>query len=215
MVPSFKYLAVLALEAMAERHKQFAPTVPGADYRGVEVPEVRAARAALRQVPTYRDLGLVELLTAFQCDVLDKFEGVLAGDLLDERRYADDQAMQVLLKPAGLEVLVLESNDVLGGEAAARSKVFPSWERCGPRVRERLEAGRLDMVFVRYELGAFQHYASVAFTDGAPWHVAESKRRAVETSYAASGVCTAVRQSDDDVARLLMLMKLGVAPALL
>ena len=92
-------------------------------------------------MPAYRALGVVELLTAFECDVLDKFEGVLAGDLLDERRYADDQAMQVLLAPAGLEVLVLESNDVLGGEATARSKVFPSWERCGPAVRERLFSG--------------------------------------------------------------------------
>ena len=71
------------------------------------------------------------------------------------------------------------------------------------------------MVFVRYELGAFQHYTSVAFTDGAPWRVAESKRQLVEASYAASGVCTAVRHSDYDVARLLMLTKLrGGAGAL-
>ena len=64
------------------------------------------------------------------------------------------------------------------------------------------------MVFVRYGLGAFQHYTSVAFTNGAPWRVADAKRELVEASYAASDVCTAVRLLDHDVARLLMLTKL-------
>ena len=122
----------------------------------------------------------MELLTPYRCLVLGKFEGVLAGDLLDSRRYADDNDMQVLLRPAGLEVLVLESNDVLAGSAAARSRVYPSWERLGSRVHARLQAGELDMVFVRYELGAYMHCTSVAFEDGRPWQVSAAKRRLLE-----------------------------------
>ena len=195
-VPSSVYLAVLALEAMADRHHEFAPGVVGVDFEGVEVPVVRAARAALWQVPAYRALGVVELLTPFECSVLDKFEGVLAGDLLDERRYADDSEMLVLLEPAGLEVLVLESNDVICRGDAARSRVHPSRERCGEHVFDRLCRGMLDMVFVRYELGSYTHYVSVAFGDGQPWNVSAAKRGVMESLFVASALCTAVRRSD-------------------
>ena len=213
-VPTFRYLAVLALVAMADRGREFGGAVRGVDFLGAEVREVREARAALRDVPVYRDLGVVELLTPYQCLVLDKFEGVLAGDLLDSRRYADDNDMQVLLRPAGLEVLVLESNDVLAGSAAARSRVYPSWERLGSRVHARLQAGELDMVFVRYELGAYMHYTSVAFEDGRPWQVSAAKRRLLEGLYRDCDVCKAVREDDDDLARTLMLTKLRGGSAL-
>ena len=213
-VPTFRYLAVLALVAMADRGREFEGAVRGVDFLGAEVREVREARAALRDVPVYRDLGVVELLTPYQCLVLDKFEGVLAGDLLDSRRYADDNDMQVLLRPAGLEVLVLESNDVLAGSAAARSRVYPSWERLGSRVHARLQAGELDMVFVRYELGAYMHYTSVAFEDGRPWQVSAAKRRLLEGLYRDCDVCKAVREDDDDLARTLMLTKLRGGSAL-
>ena len=215
VIPGSEYLAVLALEAMADRHEDFAASVVGVDFLGVELPEVSAARAALWQVPAYCALGVVELLTPFECSVLDKFEGVLAGDLLDERRYADDSDMHVLLAPADLEVLVLESNDVLGSDAAARSRVYPRGERCGQQVRSRLERGLLDMVFVRYELGSYQHYVSVSFVEGQPWHVSVAKRQAMEVAYAASGVCTAVYRSDYDLARLLLLTKLRGADGVL
>ena len=208
MVPSSTYLAVLALEAIAERHEEFAAATVGVDFTGVELPEIAAARAALRQVPAYRALGVVELLTPFECSVLDKFEGVLVGDLLDERRYADGSDMHVLLAPADLLVLVLESNDVLSGAVAGRSRVYPSGEPCGRQVQDGLEGGLLDMVYVRYELGSFQHYVSVEFTDGQPWHLSAAKRKAVEDAYAASAVCAAVRSSDHDVARMLLLTKL-------
>ena len=36
VVPGFKYLVVLALEALAERHEEFALSVPGLDWDGVE-----------------------------------------------------------------------------------------------------------------------------------------------------------------------------------
>ena len=208
VIPASKYLAVLAVEAKAVRHEDFAATVVGVDFLGVESPEICAARDALWRVPAYRDLGVVELLTPFECSVLDKFEGVLAGDLLDERRYADDSDMAVLMDSAGFEVLVLESNDVLGSDAAARSRLYPGGERCGQAVLSRLEHGKLDVVLVRYELGSYQHYVSVSFVDGQPWHVSAAKRQSLELAYAASDLCTAVYRSDDDLARLLLLTKL-------
>ena len=207
-IPSSMYLAVMALEAMAGRRDDFAAGVVGVDFAGLELPVVRAARSALWQVPAYRALGVVELLTPFECSVLDKFEGVLAGDLLDERRYADDADMLVLLEPVGLEVLVLESNDVISSGAAARSRVRPTRGSCGDRVLSRLGRGMLDMVFVRYELGSYTHYVSVAFSHGQPWHVNVVKRDAMEAIYAASALCTAVRRVDYDLARLLLLSKL-------
>ena len=60
-------MAVLALEAMADRQAEFAPFVQGVagcDDEGAF--EVREARAALREVPVFRDLGVVEELTPFQ-----------------------------------------------------------------------------------------------------------------------------------------------------
>jgi len=214
-VPGFRALAVLALEAMADRQAEFSSSVQGVDFDGREVPEVRAARAALRDVSVCRALGVVELLTPFQCAVLDKFEGVLEGDLLESRRYADDCDMQVLLRPVGLEVLVLESNDVLGSDATARSRLYPSLERASTsRARSKLETGEVDMVFVRYELGSYLHYTSVVFDSGAPWRVGAAKRSAVEALYAASAVCRAVRVEDLDLARAMMLSRLLEAGAL-
>ena len=212
-VPSFHYVAVLALAALADRQEEFAATVQGVDFLGDEVPEIRAARAALRGVPAYRALGVVELLTPFQCVVLDKFEGVLADDLLDSRRYADYREIQVLLQLFGLQVLVVESNDALLSEEAARSCVYPTLERAGSSVRARLEGGELDMVFVRYEQLQYQHFTSVAFDGERPWHVNAEKRRLVEVRFAECAVCRAVRAGDDDLARTLLLSKLGCGSA--
>ena len=64
------------------------------------------------------------------------------------------------------------------------------------------------MVLVRYELGAYLHYAFVGFQDGAPWHVDSAKRAALEARYLASGVCKAVRAGNADVARMLVLSAL-------
>ena len=68
------FLAVLALEAMADRQAESAPFV-------AESEEVSEARAALGEVPAYHDLGVVDRLTSFQCVVLGKLEGVITGDL--------------------------------------------------------------------------------------------------------------------------------------
>ena len=133
---------------------------------------MREARAALADVPVFRDLGVVERLTPFQCVVLDKFEGVVTGDLYDSRRYADDNDMQALFGPSGLEALVLESSDVTSSGVACRSQLHPSHELASVgRAADLLEAGALDMVLVRYELGAYLHYASVEFESGSPWRV--------------------------------------------
>ena len=202
VIPGPTFLAVLALEAMADRQAEFAPFVPDGE-------EVSEARAALREVPAFHDLDVVEGLTPFQCVVLDKFEGVITGDLYESRRYADDNDIQVLLEPSGLEVLVLESNDVLASGVEHRSRLYPSHERADAgRAAELLEAGVLDMVFVRYELGAYWHYASVEFDGGSPWHLDGVKRAALEERYLASGVCEAVRAGNADVARMLVLSAL-------
>ena len=70
------------------------------------------------------------------------------------------------------------------------------------------------MVFVRYELGAYMHYTSVAFEDGRPWQVSAAKRRLLEGVYRDCDVCKAVREDDDDLARTLMLTKLRGGSAL-
>ena len=203
---------MLALDAMAGRQAEFAPFVQGVDDSGpepCEAREVREARAALRDVAVFRDLGVVERLTPFQCVVLDKFEGVVTGDLYESRRYAGDNDIQVLCGPSGLEVLVLESNDVVATGVAPRSRLYPSHERADAgRAAELLEACVLDMVFVRYELGAYWHYASVEFEGGSPWHIDGAKRTALEARYLASDVCKAVRAGNADVARMLVLSAL-------
>ena len=214
VIPDCRFLAVLAVVAMADRRVDFEHSVPGADYLGDELPEVRQARDALRDVGMYQRLGVVELLTPFQCSVLDKLEGILRRDLLDVRRYPDDNEIQVLLQPFGLEALVLESNDVSVDGAAARSRVYPSWEPVGPKVSAKLAAGELDMVVVRYELGSYQHYESVAFEDGRPWRVSAAKRELLEHRFRACEVCKAVAADDADIARALVLSMLGVGASL-
>ena len=169
-MPSPKYLAVLALSTVPAAPEEFESSVPGSDYFGDEEREVREAREALGAVAAYCELGVVQLLTPFECVALDKFEGVLTGDLLGSRRYADDADMQALLRPVGLEVLVLESNDALAG-TPARSRLYPSWKRLGDGVRQRLGAADVGMIFVRYELGSYLHYESVAFVDLSLIHI--------------------------------------------
>ena len=213
LIPGPAFLAVLALDAIADRQAEFAAFVHGVDDSGpvpCEAREVRDARAALQDVPAFRDLGVLGRLTPFQCVVLDKLEGVVAGDLYESRRYADDNDMQVLFGPSGLEVLVLEGSDVVStGDGSCRSRLYPSHELASAgRAAALLEAGALDMVLVRYELGAYLHYASVEFDGGAPWHVDSAKRAALEARYLASGVCKALLDGNDDVARLLVLSAL-------
>ena len=65
------------------------------------------------------------------------------------------------------------------------------------------------MVLVRYELGSYRHYASVEFDNGSCWRVAPSKREALDRKYLACDVCRAVREGDDDLARLLMYTRLS------
>ena len=167
------------------------------------------ARAALRDVPVFCDLRVVDELTPFQCVVLDKFEGVITGDLYESRRHADDHDLQALFGLASVEALVLESRDVLESEAGSRSRLYPSLEPgSGGRAQSLLEAGALDMVFVRYELGAYLHYTSVQLEGGAPWRLDSDKRFALEQRYLASGICQAILRADDDLARMLLLSKL-------
>ena len=79
----------------------------------------------------------------------------------------------------------------------------------------RLAAGQLDLVVVRYELGSYQHYDSVAFEDGRPWRVAAAKRELLERRFLACEVCQAVASNEPDVARAPVLSKLdGVGTSL-
>ena len=98
----------------------------------------------------------------------------------------------MLLQPCGLDALVLESNDAAVDAAAARSRVYPNWDRVGPGVVAKLAAGELDLVVVRSELGSYQHYESVAFEDGRPLRVAAAKRGLLERRFLACEVCQAV-----------------------
>ena len=204
-IPNAKYLAVLALAAMAERHVDFAPSVQGVGWDLCEAPEIRDARAALACVGPYR--GMANVLTPFECVVLDKFEGVLSGDLLESRRYADAHEMHVLLQPCGLKLLVLEGREEAGEQL---SRVYPGAERLDD---EDLRAGALDMVFVRYQSGAFEHYESVCFADGGPWRVRGEVRERVEAWHAACAVSQALRRGEVDVARASMLSLLQTSGA--
>ena len=73
----------------------------------------------------------------------------------------------------------------------------------------RIRAGELDIVLVRYELGSYLHYASVDFVDGRDWCVARSKCSCLGEKYLACNVCLAVRDGDDDLARMLMYTRLS------
>ena len=66
------------------------------------------------------------------------------------------------------------------------------------------------MVVVRYELGSYQHYESVAFEDGRPWRVSAATRELLEHRFRACEVCKAVAADDADIARALVLSMLGV-----
>ena len=211
-VPSFEYLAVLTLADMASRSAEFAPFLCCQDALGQEAPEVREARAFLSSVPAYSEF--VGGFSPFECLVLDKFEGVLRGDLLDLRRYPDDNDIQVLLQLSSCDVLVMESNDVHRDGCLARSCVYPGRQLAGPGLLGRFRAGGVDMVLVRYELGSYLHYASVDFESGCSWRVAPSKRERLDRTYLTCEVCRAVRDGDDDVARMLMYTRLSGNTAL-
>ena len=148
------------------------------------------------------------MLTPFECVVLDKFEGVLSGDLLESRRYADAHEMHVLLQPCGLRLLVLEGREEAGEQL---SRVYPGADRLDD---EDLRAGALDMVFVRYQSGAFQHYESVCFAGGEPWRVGGEVRERVEACHAACAVSQSLRRGEVDVARASMLSLLQTSGAL-
>ena len=64
------------------------------------------------------------------------------------------------------------------------------------------------MVVVRYERPGYEHYKSVAFEDGRAWCVAAAKRAVLEERFFACDVCRAVRERDDDLARMLMYTRL-------
>lgn len=209
VLPDPMFLAVLLLERMACRHSDFAHFVQGVDSEGVELREVREARVALGHVPVFHDLDVVRGLTLFECVILDKFEGVISGDLYEPRRYADDNDVQVLLEIPRLELFTLERNDLSWTEVGSCPRLYPRHElACNGRAQELFQAGGLDMVIVRYELGSYLRCASVEFDDGAPWCLGASQRLALEQCYRDSGICKAVLAGEQDLARLLLLSPL-------
>ncbi len=196
------YLAVLALVEVARRRADFAHTVPGSLFQLAEPPEVRAARRDLaRSHRCYA--GVVDTLPPFDVMLLDKFEGVLSGDLHAERRYAEMYEVLALVQSCGLELLIVEGADAPGARTM-RTRVYPSEETLDAAV-PKLRGGVLDMVFVRYEAGAWQHCRSVRFADGGLWRVGSEARSRVERRVADCSVCRALARGQVGAARALML----------
>ena len=211
VVRGFRVLAAFALAETAKRRLDFAHSVAGSLYELAEPLEVQDGRRALKRA--WRGYaGVADALGPFEVGVLDKFEGVIAGDLSDERRYADMHEMLALVQACDMQLLLVEGADVPG--AALRTKVYPSdanLDAAAPMLR----SGGLDMVFVRYEATAWMHYRSVSFADGRPWRVGEGLRRRVEARVAACPVCEALGRRDIGLARALMLSLLDPAASLL
>ena len=115
----------------------------------------------------------------------------------------------MLLQVANCEALVFEGNDLDRCEAGWHSRVYPSCAPVDAISLARLAAGDLDMAVVRYERPGYEHYKSVSFEDGRAWLVAPAKRRILEQRYLACEVCRAVRECDDDLARMLMFTRLS------
>ena len=139
----------------------------------------------------------------FDVVLLDQFEGVSSGDLSASRRYADMYEIISLVESCGLELLLVEGSDAPGARAM-RTRVYPTMDTCDAAV-PRLRDGAMDMVLVRYEAGAWQHYQSVRFADASPWRVAAETRHRVEQRVADCQVCNALSRGQRDVARTLML----------
>ena len=164
------------------------------------------ARCALRRFRSYR--GRVDSFGPFAVGLLDKFEGVLGGDLLDPRRYADHLGMHCLLGSCGLQALVVDGSGVTMEACERLSRVQPggaTWAEAVPELR----GGALDMVFARYDTPGWQHYRSVRFLDGGAWRVSDEARGRVAARLAACDVCQALLVGDVDLARGCMVSIAG------
>ena len=146
-------LAAFALVETARRREEFAPTVVGAEetagssFEFGEALELQAGRRALRRA--WRgSAGVADWLSPFAVRVLGKFEGVLSGDLVDSRRYAEQREMLALVQVCGLEILIVEG----GGtpDSPLRTKLYPSDGNLDVAL-PKLRGGVLDMVFVHYD----------------------------------------------------------------
>ena len=111
--------------------------------------------------------------------------------------------MLALVHSCGLELLIVEGADAPGARTM-RTRVYPSEETLDAAV-PKLRGGVLDMVFVRYEAGAWQHYRSVRFADGGLWRVGSEARSRVERRVADCSVCRALARGQVGAARALML----------
>ncbi len=195
------HLAVLALVEVAKRRADFVHTVPGSLFELAEEPEVLAARRALTRHRCYRNA--IDTLAPFDVVLLDQFEGVLSRDLSASRRYADMCEILALVQSCGLELLLVEGSDAPRAPAM-RTRVYPTMGTVDAAV-PRLRDGTMDMVFVRYEAGAWQHYRSVRFADGGLWRVGSEARSRVERRVADCSVCRALARGQVGAARALML----------
>ena len=202
----FRLLAVFALVQVAKRRADFVASVPSSVWDFSEPLEVQAGRRAL--ATAWRGYSAVALtMEPFDVRVLDKFEGVPREALRDARRYAEQQEMIALLQSCSLELLVVEGADAPG--TSARTKLYPSGGDLDAAL-PKLRRGVLDLVFVRYGVGAWQHYQSVCFTDGRSWRLSEGARCRVEALVAGCPVCGALVHGNVDLARGLMLSMLGL-----
>ena len=198
----YSVLGCLSLTLLALRKAEFSVFV-GEDVEG-EAQETAIRRDVISRVPVYSTC--LDYLSAFDLYVLDKFEGVISGDLSNERRYADHPEMIVFLQECGLQMAVLNS---AGDE---HSKELPSQLPWSAATASSLQQGGFQLLLVHYSEGAFLHYDAVCFEDGTPWQVSAEVRSRVRTVLSACQTWTSLMEGDFDMARTLLLSALLPVP---
>ena len=165
-----------------------------------EAQETAIRRDVISRVPIYSTCS--DDLSAFDLYVLDKFEGVISGDLSTERRYADHLEMKVFLQECGLQMAVLNS---AGDE---HSMELPSQLPWSAATALSLQQGQFDLFLVHYSEGAYLHYDAVCFEDGNPWQVPAAVRSRVRDVLSACQTWASLMAQDYDLARALLLSAL-------
>ena len=121
---SFDMLAAFALARLAAKRVEHSAFVP-------DDAETAERRAALQHVGCYVDVA--DVLTPFDCYVLDKCEGVLLGECGFARRWADHLEMDVIMRCLGIDALVVDPVSMPRAELRPNAAIAPvySAERQG------------------------------------------------------------------------------------
>ena len=194
----YRILGCLSLTLLAMHKVEFSVFV-GDDVEA-EAQETAIRRDVISRVPIYSTCS--DDLSAFDLYVLDKFEGVISGDLSTERRYADHLEMKVFLQECSLRMAVLNS---AGDE---HSMELPSQLPWSAATASSLQQGHFDLFLVHYSEGAYLHYDAVCFEDGNPWQVPAAVRSRVRDVLSACQTWASLMAQDYDLARALLLSAL-------